>query len=65
MSALPVADLEDMNEGRGEAVCPDSDDELAMRLMAEGVPLQLLVDIALPLTLIRELFSGPDRAVQS
>jgi len=62
---LAEADVKDMNEGRGEAVCPEGDDELAMQLLADGVPLQLLVDIALPLTLIRELFSGPDRAVQS
>lgn len=41
------------------------DDDVAMRLMAEGVPLRLLVDIALPLTLVRDLFSNTDRAVSS
>ena len=65
MSATARADVVSMSELRGEAARPEGDDELTMRLMAEGVPLQLLVDIALPMTLIRELFTGPDRAVQS
>jgi hypothetical protein len=65
MSIIAETDLLSMNEGRGDAMRADDNDELAMQLMADGVPLQLLVDIALPMTLIRELFSGPDRAVHS
>ena len=41
------------------------EDDVAMRLMAEGVPLRLLVDIALPLTLVRDLFTDTDRAARS
>ena len=47
-----------------EALTP-ADDDVAMRLMADGVPLRLLVDIALPLTLVRDLFTDTDRAVSS
>ena len=40
---------------------PDSDETVAMQLLADGVPLELLVDIALPFGLICDLAADLDR----
>jgi hypothetical protein len=65
MSIFCAADLVDMSLQWDDDSLQGDDDDVAMRLMAEGVPLRLLVDIALPLTLVRDLFSNTDRAVSS
>ena len=64
MSIIAAADVMSMTT-QGEASLPrDPDGDVAMRLMEAGVPLRLLVDIALPMGLLRELCADPDRAAQ-
>ena len=40
---------------------PETDEQVAMQLLADGVPLELLVDIALPFGLICDLAADLDR----
>jgi hypothetical protein len=63
MSIFTGADFCTMSLHWGDNV-EDREAELAMRLMEDGVPLRLLVDIALPMGLIRELYDDTDRASQ-
>ena len=65
MSILAAADVLGMSLQWDDDARVEDDADTAMRLMAEGVPLQLLVDIALPLTLIRELYADTGRAARS
>jgi hypothetical protein len=65
MSIFARADVLGMGLQWDHDALPKDDDDLAMRLMAAGVPLRLLVDIALPRTLVRELFSDTERAATS
>jgi hypothetical protein len=65
MSILWAADVVDMSLQWDDDALPRDDEDVAMRLMAEGVPLRLLVDIALPMTLVRDVFWGPERTVSS
>ena len=65
MSASLEADFQGMSLQWEDDALPAEDADVAMRLMAEGVPLRLLVDIALPLTLVRDLFSDTERVATS
>ena len=65
MSIFAEADIVGMGLLWDDDVPPKDDPDVAMRLMAEGVPLRLLVDIALPLTLVRDLFSDTERVATS
>jgi hypothetical protein len=66
MSIFAAVDNVDMSlQWDDDARSDEEEAECAMRLIADGVPLQLLVDIALPMTLIRELFTDSERAVPS
>lgn len=50
MSIFSGADHNPMSVERGGLSAPLGDDQVAMQLLADGVPLELLVDIALPPT---------------
>jgi hypothetical protein len=65
MSIFAHADVVGMGLQWDNDALPKGGPDVAMRLMAEGVPLRLLVDIALPLTLVRDLFSDTERAATS
>ena len=60
MSILAAADHSSMTTERGqEPLRPEDESRVAMRLMAEGVPLALLVDLALPIGLDFDPSAGP------
>lgn len=53
--------MTDKHGGRPRTVEAD-DDQVAMRLLADGVPLELLVDIALPTGLLPGVGLNAERA---
>ena len=65
MSIIAAAEVLSMSLHRGERMPSSRDVEPAMELMEAGVPLRLLVDIALPLGLIRELYTDTERAAEA
>ena len=63
MSIFHAADLFDMSLQLGELWPHDREEPVAMRLLAEGVPLALLVDLAVPPGPDMDAHEDTDRAV--
>jgi hypothetical protein len=62
MSISAAADFFTMTMQRGQPALPLDDSPVAMQLMADGVPLALLVDLALPVGLDFDPSSAPSES---